>query len=413
MHGPARRHRPTSRPASCVLSRHERSDRPARGERRGRPRPGGGRADRLASGRRAGAARHRRLGPGRVGLLPDGPLGRPACATGSCAGAARSIGFPRTSSRRTRSTGRSSRPPGRSSTPGPTPPRWPPSLAAPWPFGGRAIHRVTLTPGGLRAELEVHAGDRPMPAIVGWHPWFRARAPRSGRSRRRRAGGRRPRRRGDAAPRRRRAARRRPWSGRSRPSRGTTASSTWPARRASTGRARSRCGSRATLRAGWSTRSTRRASASSRRPARRTASTRPSTRGRAGRAAGGRDDDRLAAPRLTAPAAGVAGRGRRQRPLSRRARRGKIRSKFATSCAPSSSGSSPRCSATQAAVIRTQAGSLRRRGAPGAERYGASVSTRSRSAGTSRTLSAVASSPFRKQRPEIETAQPSSRAAAT
>ena len=45
-------------------------------------------------------------------------------------------------------------------------------LAAPWPFGGRAIHRVTLSPGGLRAELEVHAGDRPMPVIVGWHPWF-------------------------------------------------------------------------------------------------------------------------------------------------------------------------------------------------------------------------------------------------
>ncbi len=45
-------------------------------------------------------------------------------------------------------------------------------LAAPWPFGGRAIHRVTLSPDSLRAELEVQAGDRPMPAIVGWHPWF-------------------------------------------------------------------------------------------------------------------------------------------------------------------------------------------------------------------------------------------------
>jgi aldose 1-epimerase len=45
-------------------------------------------------------------------------------------------------------------------------------LAAPWPFGGRAIHRITLSPGSLRAELEVQAGDRPMPAIVGWHPWF-------------------------------------------------------------------------------------------------------------------------------------------------------------------------------------------------------------------------------------------------
>ena len=45
-------------------------------------------------------------------------------------------------------------------------------LAAPWPFGGRAIHRVALSPDSLRAELEVQAGDRPMPAIVGWHPWF-------------------------------------------------------------------------------------------------------------------------------------------------------------------------------------------------------------------------------------------------
>ena len=43
-------------------------------------------------------------------------------------------------------------------------------LGPPWPFGGRAVHRVALTPDGLRAELEVHAGDRPMPAIVGWHP---------------------------------------------------------------------------------------------------------------------------------------------------------------------------------------------------------------------------------------------------
>jgi aldose 1-epimerase len=52
------------------------------------------------------------------------------------------------------------------------------SLGLPWPFGGRAIHRVELEPEGLRASLEVHAGDRPMPAIVGWHPWFRRRLER-------------------------------------------------------------------------------------------------------------------------------------------------------------------------------------------------------------------------------------------
>jgi aldose 1-epimerase len=45
-------------------------------------------------------------------------------------------------------------------------------LGPPWPFGGRAVHRVALTPQGLRAELEVHAAGRAMPAIVGWHPWF-------------------------------------------------------------------------------------------------------------------------------------------------------------------------------------------------------------------------------------------------
>jgi galactose mutarotase-like enzyme len=31
---------------------------------------------------------------------------------------------------------------------------------------------VSLAPDHLHAELEVHAGDRDMPAIVGWHPWF-------------------------------------------------------------------------------------------------------------------------------------------------------------------------------------------------------------------------------------------------
>jgi aldose 1-epimerase len=46
-------------------------------------------------------------------------------------------------------------------------------LGPPWPFGGRAVHRLRLTPAGLHAELEIQAGDRPMPAVVGWHPWFR------------------------------------------------------------------------------------------------------------------------------------------------------------------------------------------------------------------------------------------------
>ncbi len=45
-------------------------------------------------------------------------------------------------------------------------------LGPPWPFGGRVVHRVRVQPDGLHAELEVHAADRPMPVIVGWHPWF-------------------------------------------------------------------------------------------------------------------------------------------------------------------------------------------------------------------------------------------------
>ena len=45
-------------------------------------------------------------------------------------------------------------------------------LGPPWPFGGRAVHRVALAADSLTATLEVHADDRSFPAIVGWHPWF-------------------------------------------------------------------------------------------------------------------------------------------------------------------------------------------------------------------------------------------------
>ena len=48
-----------------------------------------------------------------------------------------------------------------------------------WPFGGRAVHRVDLDPAGLTSTIEVHAG-RPMPAIIGWHPWFPRRLARGG-----------------------------------------------------------------------------------------------------------------------------------------------------------------------------------------------------------------------------------------
>jgi aldose 1-epimerase len=41
-----------------------------------------------------------------------------------------------------------------------------------WPFEGVANQRVELAPGRLELRLEVVAGE-PMPAWVGWHPWFR------------------------------------------------------------------------------------------------------------------------------------------------------------------------------------------------------------------------------------------------
>lgn len=53
-------------------------------------------------------------------------------------------------------------------------------LAPDWPLGGRAIHRVAVHPDRLTATLEVHAADRPMPAIVGWHPWFPRQLARGG-----------------------------------------------------------------------------------------------------------------------------------------------------------------------------------------------------------------------------------------
>jgi aldose 1-epimerase len=41
-----------------------------------------------------------------------------------------------------------------------------------WPFRGRVTETVALRPDGLEAQLELEA-DEPMPAWLGWHPWFR------------------------------------------------------------------------------------------------------------------------------------------------------------------------------------------------------------------------------------------------
>lgn len=42
-----------------------------------------------------------------------------------------------------------------------------------WPFGGRAVHTVELEPHAVSLTLEVHAGATPIPAVAGWHPWWR------------------------------------------------------------------------------------------------------------------------------------------------------------------------------------------------------------------------------------------------
>ncbi len=47
------------------------------------------------------------------------------------------------------------------------------ALAEPWPFGGLAHQRFVLDDKSLRMELTVSNDDRPMPAMLGWHPWFR------------------------------------------------------------------------------------------------------------------------------------------------------------------------------------------------------------------------------------------------
>jgi galactose mutarotase-like enzyme len=67
-------------------------------------------------------------------------------------------------------------------------------LGPDWPFPGRAVQRFELGPDHLTCRLELHA-DEPMPASIGWHPYFlrrldgvdgqRARRPRGWRERRR------------------------------------------------------------------------------------------------------------------------------------------------------------------------------------------------------------------------------------
>ncbi len=45
-------------------------------------------------------------------------------------------------------------------------------LRDPWPWRGRVLQTVRLASDRLVSRLELHA-DEPMPAAIGWHPWFR------------------------------------------------------------------------------------------------------------------------------------------------------------------------------------------------------------------------------------------------
>ncbi len=53
-------------------------------------------------------------------------------------------------------------------------------LGAPWPFAGRVTQALELSPGQLAFRLALEA-DEPMPAVIGWHPWFLRRPRPTGR----------------------------------------------------------------------------------------------------------------------------------------------------------------------------------------------------------------------------------------
>ncbi|KRG68501.1 aldose epimerase [Pseudoxanthomonas dokdonensis] len=42
-----------------------------------------------------------------------------------------------------------------------------------WPFGGIARQTIEIVDHDLRLQLSVSAQDQSLPAVVGWHPWFR------------------------------------------------------------------------------------------------------------------------------------------------------------------------------------------------------------------------------------------------
>jgi aldose 1-epimerase len=45
-------------------------------------------------------------------------------------------------------------------------------LGPDWPFAGRVGQHIVLGKGGLKVSMTLEALE-PMPAVIGWHPWFR------------------------------------------------------------------------------------------------------------------------------------------------------------------------------------------------------------------------------------------------
>ncbi len=53
-------------------------------------------------------------------------------------------------------------------------------LDAPWPFGARVSQRFDLDDDSLTVTAQVTATEVAMPAMIGWHPWFKRELDRGG-----------------------------------------------------------------------------------------------------------------------------------------------------------------------------------------------------------------------------------------
>ena len=49
------------------------------------------------------------------------------------------------------------------------------TLGDEWPWRGKVDSRFWMEPGCFRWELAVSSQEKPMPVVLGWHPWFRKR----------------------------------------------------------------------------------------------------------------------------------------------------------------------------------------------------------------------------------------------